>query len=294
MRDVALGDDARYSPRMYNLIVRSGAWGDRRDVLGADRIFESTERQLVRQFKPDDEPDFERLRSLPCLFMVEGTGDQLARVGELVTARIRGGQATLEYRLDDRIPPIRNCDIYAVREEFGIDDAWEFSRNHWAIKDVDLFQALLRLRTQARQRPQVFTLDEVERIDPDLVSVMMPFDAGFNSTYSAIRRAAEAAGYRCQRADEIWERAEVIADVVSLIDRSSVVICDCTGRNANVFYEMGIAHTLGREVIPITQSEADIPFDIRHIRHVRYLPNREGRRGLSDELQQRLEFLRAR
>lgn len=278
---------------MYNLIVRSGAWGDRRDVLGADRIFESTERHLVRQYKPDDEPDFDRLRSLPCLFMVEGTGDQLARVGELTGCRIRGGQATLEYRLDDRILPIRNRDLHAARDEFGIDDAWEFSRNHWAIKDLDLFQVLLRLGARPRQQPQVFRLDEVERIDPDLLSVMMPFDAGFNSTYRAIRRAAEAAGYRCQRADEIWERAEVIADVVSLIDRSSVVICDCTGRNANVFYEMGIAHTLGREVIPITQNEADIPFDIRHIRHVPYLPNREGRRALSASLQQRLAFLRA-
>lgn len=279
---------------MYNLIVRSGAWGDRRDVLGADRIFESTERRLARQFKPDDEPDFDALRSLPCLFMVEGTDDQLARVGELVGGRIRGGQATLEYRLDDRIPPIRNGDIHAARDEFGIDDAWEFSRNHWAIKDVDLFRTLLRLGTLPRQRPQVFRLNEVETIDHDLVSVMMPFDAGFDEVYRAIRRGVEAGGFRCQRADEIWERAEVIDDVVSLIDRSSVVICDCTGRNANVFYEMGIAHTLGREVIPITQAEADIPFDIRHIRHVRYLPNREGRRRLSDELQQRLEFLRAR
>ncbi|MDP1027759.1 hypothetical protein Q5H91_11080 [Sphingomonas sp. KR1UV-12] len=146
-------------------------------------MFESTERRLLRQFKPDDEPDFDRLRAFPCLFMVEGTGDQLARVGELVVARIRGGQATLEYRLDDRIRPIRNRDILAVREEFGIDDAFEFSRNHWAIKDVDLFQAMLRLGARARQRPQVFTLDEVETIDPDLVSVMMPFDAGFDSTY---------------------------------------------------------------------------------------------------------------
>ena len=208
--------------------------------------------------------------------------------------RIRAGQATLEYRIDDTIPAVRNCDLHAARHEFGIDDPFEFSRNHWAIKDVDLFQALLRLGSRPRQRPQVFRLDEIERIDPDLVSVMMPFDAGFNATYRAIRQAAEAAGYRCQRADEIWERAEIIADVVSLIDRSSVVICDCTGRNANVYYEMGIAHTLGREVIPITQTEADIPFDIRHIRHVSYLPNREGRRGLSDALQQRLEFLRAR
>jgi hypothetical protein len=48
--------------------------------------------------------------------------------------------------------------------------------------------------------------------------------------------------------------------------RSRVVICDCTGRNPNVFYEIGIAHTLGREVILITQNPEDIPFDLRHLR----------------------------
>ncbi|BCA58121.1 hypothetical protein [Sphingomonas sp. HMP6] len=277
---------------MFNLIVKSGEWADRRDTLGADRIFESTERPIALRYKAGDEPDFEQLRSLPCLFMVEGTGDQIARVGELIGGRVRGGQATLEYRFDDRMPLIRNSDVYANRDAFGIDDAFEFSRNHWAIKEIDLFQSLLRLGSRARQRPQVFRLDDIERVDPNLISVMMPFSTGFNAIYRAIGRSAEAAGFRCQRADEIWERAEVIADVVALIDRSSVVICDCTGRNANVFYEMGIAHTLGREVIPITQNEADIPFDIRHIRHIQYLPNTEGRRRLAVDLRQRLEFLR--
>jgi hypothetical protein len=82
--------------------------------------------------------------------------------------------------------------------------------------------------------------------------------------------------------------AAVIQDVVSLIDRSTVVICDCTGRNPNVFYEIGIAHTLGREVILITQAEADIPFDLRHLRYVRYLNNGEGLNALSTALQPRL------
>src|SRR6266700_3613748 len=44
-----------------------------------------------------------------------------------------------------------------------------------------------------------------------------------------------------------------------LIDRSRVVICDCTKRNPNVFYEIGIAYTLGRDVILITQNDADVP-----------------------------------
>ena len=55
-----------------------------------------------------------------------------------------------------------------------------------------------------------------------------------------------------------------------------------------MFYEVGIAHTLGREVILIAQSEHDIPFDLRHLRHIRYLNNAEGRAVLTEALQARM------
>jgi len=79
--------------------------------------------------------------------------------------------------------------------------------------------------------------------------------------------------------------------VVSLIDRSRIVICDCSGRNPNVFYEAGIAHTLGREVILLTQSEHDIPFDLRHLRYVLYHNNGEGRAELGAALVRRMQTI---
>lgn len=96
---------------------------------------------------------------------------------------------------------------------------------------------------------------------------------------------------QCLRADDIWKYDAIIQDVVSLINRSRIIVCDCTGRNANVFYEAGIAHTLGRDVILITQSEADIPFDLRHLRYVVYLNNGEGRGQLAERLRQRIQTL---
>ncbi len=92
---------------------------------------------------------------------------------------------------------------------------------------------------------------------------MMPFSAGFDGVYAALGAAAEAVGKKCQRADDIWNHDAIIQDVVSLICKSSVVICDLTGKNANVFYEAGIAHSLGKDVILNTQSADDVPFDLR-------------------------------
>jgi len=72
---------------------------------------------------------------------------------------------------------------------------------------------------------------------------------------------------------------------------SRAVVCDCTDRNPNVFYEIGIAHTLGREVVLLSQNGADIPFDLRHLRYIPYLNNVEGRPALSDALADRLSAL---
>lgn len=233
----------------------------------------------------------DRLASLPCLFCEEGTADELAYVGQINRARITGRDVALEINFDAEVPPLQNRMMHANRVELDMPHDLEFSRNHWAVKDVDLYRFLLRNVRPRRQRPSVFQIPEHENIEPMLASAMMPFDAGFAAVYDSIRQAADNAGLRCRRADDIWENAAIIQDVVALIDRSRIVICDCTGRNPNVFYEAGIAHTLGREVILITQNEHDIPFDLRHLRYVRYLNNVEGRGALTEALQARMQTI---
>lgn len=276
---------------MFNLIMRWFEWEDGEASMPLARMWEYSEAGLVEQFTRNGQPDFDRLSRLPCLFMNEGRGDEISRVGSIVRPRIVGGDVIFECAIDPDVPPLQNRTIFAGRRQLDMPNDFEFTRNHWAIKDVDLYRYLLRNVRPRRQRPSVFRIDEHEQIEPTLVSVMMPFEAGFNPTYEAIRVAVTNVGLRPRRADDIWENPAIIQDVVSLIDRSRVVICDCTGRNPNVFYEAGIAHTLGREVILLTQSADDIPFDLRHLRYVRYLNNREGLVALAASLQDRLQTI---
>lgn len=223
--------------------------------------------------------------------MQEGVSDQLAYVGQVNRARISGRDIAFEYSLDTEVPPIQNSVIFASRISLDMSIDFEFSRNHWAVKDIDLYRFLLRNVRPRRQRPNVFDIPEHENIEHTLSSVMMPFDADFKTVYDSIRQAANGVGLRCRRVDNIWENPAIIQDVVALIDRSRVVVCDCTGRNPNVFYEIGIAHTLGREVILITQNEQDIPFDLRHLRYICYLNNTEGRADLTEALQERMQTI---
>jgi len=139
-------------------------------------------------------------------------------------------------------------------------------------------------------QPKVFEVPDAD-VDPKLVSVMMPFNAAMAPVYSAIQAAAATVGFKCERADDIWLASAVIQDVFSLIFRSFIVVCDFTGKNPNVFYEAGIAHTLGKHVIPITQTDGDIPFDLRHHRHLTYHGNGEGIATMRDGIAKRFKTL---
>jgi len=208
----------------------------------------------------------------------------------LHSVRKTGTNYALEYVYDLTIPPITNATVTRLSRELGI-EGFQFERTHWSIKDVDLFRVLLRNRPAGRQTPKVFSFLEPEAVERDLVSAMMPFQLSFAPVYAVLQQVAARIGMRCIRADDIWNHDAIIQDVVSLIDRSKIVICDCTGKNANVFYEAGIAHSLGRDVVLIAQSESDIPFDLRHLRYIPYLNNGEGLEALANKLESRLRTL---
>lgn len=276
---------------MFNLLMFNADWASGRVSVPMGRLFEYTDQHLIEAFRVDGAPLVDKLAALPCLFCEEGMGEEIAHVGQINRIRVAGGDLALEISFDNEIPPLRNELIYNHRAQLDMPRDFEFSRNHWAIKEVDLYRFLLRNVRPRRQRPTVFPLAEHETIDTNLASAMMPFSAEFDGVFSAIQAGAVGAGLRCRRADDIWENAAIIQDVVSLIDRSKVVICDCTGRNPNVFYEAGIAHTLGRDVILIAQSDSDIPFDLRHLRYVRYYNNEQGRLELAAKLTERIRTI---
>jgi len=275
---------------MFNLLMYNVQWDARNVRVPLGRLFEYTDDHVRAEFSADGSPVLERLTQLPCLFCEEGTDAEVARVGQINRARIADREIILEVAFDSDVPALTNGLLYDNRSELGMSD-WEFSRNHWAVKQVDLYRFLLRTVRPRRQLPSVFQIPEHEQIESVLVSAMMPFDEAFNGVYACITEAAEAVQMRCRRADDIWENPAIIQDVVSLIDRSRVVVCDCSGRNPNVFYEAGIAHTLGRDVILITQDPGDIPFDLRHLRFIPYLNNGEGRAALAAALQDRMRYL---
>ncbi len=276
---------------MYHLLVKGNGWQPNRDRLDSQRIFEYTDKNIAQKFKPSNELDIEKITTIPALFVSEtqGRGEQIARVGYIYQIFNNGGAVEIKYSIEQQIPSISNPALEKLADKLHIAE-FEFSRTHWAIKDVNLFQILLENQSSIKYSPKIFTLPEAPTLQPE-ISVMMPFDSAFDNVYKTLQQTAKSMNLDCIRADDIWEHEAVIQDVVSLICNAKIVVCDCTGRNANVFYEIGIAHALGKDVILITQSKNDIPFDLQHLRYLPYLNNEEGRTELSTNIAQRIKTI---
>lgn len=134
--------------------------------------------------------------------------------------------------------------------------------------------------------PNVFKLPDSQQND-NLVGVMMPFSTEFDAVFEAIKQSCDS--YEVKRADEIWEDSAIIQDVFSIIFTSKCVIADLTESNPNVYYEVGIAHTLGKVVIPISQNTDNFPFDLRHHRCLKYVNNEQGRTELTKKLKEKVK-----
>lgn len=115
------------------------------------------------------------------------------------------------------------------------------------------------------------------KVNPKLCFVLMPFVKEWSDRVykDLIRKNVEALHLQCLRADKLTGQ-NIIEDIWTSINQAGCIIADVTGNNANVMYELGIAHTLGKPTILITQDIANIPFDFRHLRHIEYKEHTDG------------------
>ena len=103
------------------------------------------------------------------------------------------------------------------------------------------------------------------------VFVLMPFTSALQPVYEDhIRAVCDELALTVARADDFYSSRSIVSDIWNGIYFSTLVVADCTGRNPNVFYEIGVAHTVGRPTILITQGIEDVPFDLRHLRCLTY------------------------
>jgi small subunit ribosomal protein S1 len=139
-----------------------------------------------------------------------------------------------------------------------------------------------KLRTDAGAKESLMLKPErTHPSEPGVVFFAMPFGTktingaepcNFDTIYtSAFAPTVEACGMKPERLDNLYGPQGVLELIWWAIQRAEIVVIDFSFRNANVTFEYGLAWTLGKRVIALTQDPEDIPSDVRGLnRYIRY------------------------
>jgi hypothetical protein len=128
-------------------------------------------------------------------------------------------------------------------------------------KEVDRFMGVTAPRAlddRVTMKPRCFVVMDFKRADLQIVYANYVFPA------------LDGCGLSVQRGDDAYGGNAIIDDIESSIRDASIIVAELTGKNSNVYYEVGLAHAMGKTVILLTQSMDDVPFDLRHRRVVNY------------------------
>jgi len=203
-------------------------------------------------------------------------------------------------------PPLRDYSLLsAIKEQMG----WE------SVTVLPFDKALLKISSENRKehlrelakkcvqqaQEQMEKQARIVRLKPifngrdflienDLCFVLMPFKEPFYRLYNDhVKPTLEGLKLRVAKADDVFNPSPIMEDIWEYINKARIIVADVTGRNPNVFYELGIAHTVGKEVIILTQDPNDVPFDLRHLRYFVYQDNQAGWTKLTENLRKAVE-----
>lgn len=127
------------------------------------------------------------------------------------------------------------------------------------------------------------------------IFMIMPFRDKYNAIFENVIRPVTAnLNLTIKRGDEFSStRGSIMQEVWAALNACKLVIVETTEINPNVYYELGIAHTLGKPAILLSQTkEIDaIPFDIRHLRFLVYDDTVEGGKALETSLRNSIIWL---
>ena len=153
-------------------------------------------------------------------------------------------------------------------------------------KDREAATEAVERAVKARsERPRAVArrLPGVEK-DSTQVFVLMPFREEPEPIYQIIKESGQRAGLRIMRADEMVAPGQITAQISDAIARAGLIVADITGQNANVLFEIGMATSLGKDVLIISQDRESIPFDIADQRVIFYENSLRGAAQLREHL----------
>lgn len=133
-----------------------------------------------------------------------------------------------------------------------------------------------------------------------LCFVIMPFSATKRCTteewteiFENIHKPAiigSRLGYKCERSK--IRTGAFIKDILMQLNQADVVLADLTDMNPNVFYELGVRHTLRTRTILVSQTMDDVPSDLKQYGVITYNTTPNGVTEYKKEISKILKDIR--
>jgi hypothetical protein len=109
--------------------------------------------------------------------------------------------------------------------------------------------------------------------------------------HSAIKRGCERAGVQAHRADEVEHSGSITELILERIKSHRFLISDLTHERPNVYYEIGYAHGMQKEVVLTAQKNTKVHFDIANYNVIFYGSGTELEARVATRLRARIENL---
>lgn len=103
------------------------------------------------------------------------------------------------------------------------------------------------------------------------IACLMPIHKKYRNLYDQLKQTSTNQGFNLVRSsDEVLPVESLPKHIVQIILESKAIIAVLDGRNPNVMYEIGIAHSMGKLVLMVASDNSAHPFDINHQRLILY------------------------
>ncbi|WP_404451962.1 hypothetical protein LG329_16680 [Virgibacillus necropolis] len=166
-------------------------------------------------------------------------------------------------------------------------------------KQINYYNAQVLRRRNSLVIEPIFKSRNIS-IDKNLCFALLPFDQDRIDIFEQIISPTlnERFSIQVLKANDLFTVNEIMEDIWTYMCKSKFLIADITNKNPNVFYELGICHTLGKEVITICEEgsfandyNGKFPFDIAHRRVILYKNTGTGMMKFKDDLINTVESL---
>lgn len=130
---------------MYHLFISAdeNSWDGASFDLDRDRcIKEYTATDLAEQYADFTDKSIADLKKFPCIFAYEAFVKKDPRIGKIKDISKSGKKIVVNYTIDPTYTAITHDDLADKLKGVLDIDNWELNRTHWALKEVDLANAL--------------------------------------------------------------------------------------------------------------------------------------------------------